>query len=185
MTLPDTSPQPVSRTPAEIWSVARADYLAGDSAPVVAERHGLSLRSLRRRASLEGWRRTDVESPERGGTPMWERGLSKADLIELHPELGEIEAVHAEETIHLLFDPTPREFRQFAFRRAAELAATDSPRQALAWMRLVEMLQRTGERIDREGAVIDPVDQLRAAVLRRLDEEIATPEDPDGRQKLG
>jgi len=185
MTLPDTAPKPVSRTPAEIWSVARADYLSGESAPVVAERHGLSLRSLRRRASLEGWRRTDIESPAPGNPPVWERGLSKADLIELHPELGEIEAVHAEETIQLLFDPTPREFRQFAFRRAAELAATDSPRQALAWMRLVQMLERTGERIDREGAVLDPVDQLRAAVLRRLDEEIATPENLGNRPQPG
>jgi hypothetical protein len=185
MTLPDTALQTVSRTPAEIWTRARADYLAGESAPVVAERHGLSLRSFRRRASLEGWRRTDIERPQPGDAPVWERGLSKADLIELHPELGEIEAVRAEETLQLLFDPTPREFRRFAFRRAAELAATDSPRQALAWMRLVQMLEGTGERIDREGAVVAPVDSLRAAVMRRLDEEMAALDDPEDLPKHG
>lgn len=77
MTLPDTAPKPVSRTPAEIWSVARADYLSGESAPVVAERHGLSLRSLRRRASLEGWRRTDLEVPSPATRPRGSEGCQR------------------------------------------------------------------------------------------------------------
>jgi hypothetical protein len=179
MTLPAHTPQPASRTPAEIWQVARADYLAGDPAPMVAERYGLSLRSLRRRASIEGWRRADLDRSDVVDLPIWGSGLSKSELIELYPELGEGEAVRSEETFKLLFDPTPQEFRQFAFRRAAELAATDSPRRALDWMRLVQALEKAGDRIDRDATVFDPADQLRADCIRRLNEELAAAEGPE------
>lgn len=44
---------------AHVWSLARADYLAGAGAPEVCERHGLSLSTFRWRARKEGWRRAD------------------------------------------------------------------------------------------------------------------------------
>ena len=61
--LPD-SPPPENRPlrtyrSAQIWTAARADYLAGGSAPEVCERHGLSLSTFRWRARNEGWRRAD------------------------------------------------------------------------------------------------------------------------------
>ncbi|NBW09280.1 MAG: hypothetical protein EBR82_14775 [Caulobacteraceae bacterium] len=176
MTQSDTPAKPASRTPPEIWAAARDDYLAGDSAPVVAERHGLSLRSFQRRAGIEGWRRADISVPSPRDAPIWGRGLTKAQLIELHPELADIEEVRADEVFQLLFEPTAVELRRFAFRRAAELAATDSPRQALLWMRLVQMLDRPGDRIDEEAAAFTPVDHLRAAFLRRIGEDFDPPE---------
>ncbi|MFC5373747.1 hypothetical protein ACFPIF_14350 [Brevundimonas faecalis] len=42
-----------------LWALARADYLAGGSAPEVCERHGLNLSTFRYRARVEGWRRAD------------------------------------------------------------------------------------------------------------------------------
>ena len=57
---------PVARTRRsnDLWALARADYLAGGSAPEVCERHGLSLSTFRHRARVEGWRRADqVETP--------------------------------------------------------------------------------------------------------------------------
>lgn len=49
---------------AHVWSLARADYLAGAGAPEVCERHGLSLSTFRWRARKEGWRRADqLETP--------------------------------------------------------------------------------------------------------------------------
>lgn len=49
---------------AHVWSLARADYLAGAGAPEVCERHGLSLSTFRWRARKEGWRRADqAETP--------------------------------------------------------------------------------------------------------------------------
>ena len=53
-----------TRRSADLWALARADYLAGGSAPEVCERHGLSLSTFRHRARVEGWRRVDqVETP--------------------------------------------------------------------------------------------------------------------------
>lgn len=178
MTQTDIPSKPASRTPPEIWAAARDDYLAGESAAVVAERHGLSLRSFQRRAGIEGWRRADVEVLSPGDAPVWARGLTKAQLIDLHPELADIETARANETFQLLFEPSAVELRRFAFRRAAELAATDSPRQALVWMRLVQMLDRPGDRIDRENSVFTPVDHLRSAFLRRMAEDFGTAEEP-------
>lgn len=177
MTQSDTPAPPASRTPPEIWAAARDDYLAGDSAPVVTERYGLSLRSFQRRAGIEGWRRADISVPSPRDAPIWSRGLTKAQLIEIHPELGDIEEARAEEVFQLLFEPSAVDLRRFAFRRAAELAAIDSPRQALVWMRLVQMLDRPGERIDRESSTFTPVDHLRSAFLRRMEADFGPGEE--------
>jgi hypothetical protein len=37
------------------WALARADYLAGMTAPAVAERHGMAVGGLRGRIAREGW----------------------------------------------------------------------------------------------------------------------------------
>ena len=50
--LPDSPPSPRTYRSAQIWTAARADYLAGGSAAEVCERHGLSLSTVR-------WRRAD------------------------------------------------------------------------------------------------------------------------------
>ena len=42
-----------------VWEAARDDYLAGASASVVCERHGLSRSRFFERAKAEGWRRQD------------------------------------------------------------------------------------------------------------------------------
>lgn len=45
--------------PDDVWSAARADYLAGLTGPDVCRRHGVGIRALRERAAREGWRRAD------------------------------------------------------------------------------------------------------------------------------
>jgi len=47
-----------------IWARAREDYLAGDSAEMVCARYGLREGTLRHRAKVEGWRRSDQPDPE-------------------------------------------------------------------------------------------------------------------------
>jgi hypothetical protein len=49
--------------------MARDDFTSGVSAPVVAERYGISERSVRRRAALEGWRRGDFMPGTLGPPP--------------------------------------------------------------------------------------------------------------------
>ena len=43
----------------EVWTRAREDYLRGDSASTVCERHGLARSTFRGRAARDGWRRAD------------------------------------------------------------------------------------------------------------------------------
>lgn len=165
-------PTPLTSEPrprTEVWAAIRADYLAGDSAAVVAERHGLSERSIHRRAAAEGWRRMDL--PPAGPPPVWSRPVPKETLIANHPELGDIDVAHAQDTFELLFDPDPQKLRRFAFHKAAEQAAMNAPQQALIWLRLTQVLDRCGDRISRDEDVFQPVDHLRAAFLRRLGEE--------------
>ncbi|WP_312146849.1 hypothetical protein [Brevundimonas sp.] len=60
----ENPPPARTRRSADLWALARADYLAGGSAPEVCERHGLSLSTFRHRARVEGWRRVDqIETP--------------------------------------------------------------------------------------------------------------------------
>jgi hypothetical protein len=158
----------------EIWAAVRADYLAGISAPVVAERYGVSERSVRRRAAVEGWRREDVETVALDPSPPWSfRPQEKADVLNQNPELHEVTAAQETEQFFLLFNPEPHDLRRFAFRRAAEAAATDAPQQAVVWMRLAQLVDRCGDRIAREARHFSDLDMLRAAYLRRLGEDVA------------
>ncbi|GAD57974.1 hypothetical protein [Brevundimonas abyssalis] len=61
--LPDSPPVFDTSKARARWAAAKADYLAGGGAPEVCERHGLSLRTFRWRASKEGWRRADQPAP--------------------------------------------------------------------------------------------------------------------------
>lgn len=166
--------------PADRWTRAREDYLAGHSAPVVAERYGLSLRSLRRRAATEGWRRADRMVPEFDEPPAWNTGsLTRDEAIEIFPELAEVEQAVSHDRFYLLIDPDQKHLRRFAFRQAAEAAALSRPAEAVVWMRLVQSLERTGDRIEREGRPFREQDYLRASFLARVDDDVAPDPAPE------
>ncbi len=167
----------------EIWRRARGDDLAGDSAPVIAERYSLSERSVRRRASLEGWRRCDVEA-ELKAPPPWSRRLpkSRADVIAEQPEYREIANARDADAFCLLFNPDQPDFRRLAFRRAAEAAAMNHPAEAAAWLRVLRLLDGCGPMPDPTDGHFRPEDHLRAAMLRALGDhdEDDDDADPDG-----
>lgn len=170
MTCDPENPAP----PADLWTRARADFLAGESAPVVAERYGLSLRSLRRRAAAEGWRRADRMAPEFDDPPPWNRAsLTREEAIEIFPELADVEQAVSHDRFYLLIDPDQRHLRRFAFRQAAEAAALFRPAEAVVWMRLVQSLERTGDRIESEGRPFREQDYLRASYLARVNDDVA------------
>lgn len=154
----------------EVWRRARADYLTGDSAPVVSERYGLSERSLRRRASVEGWRRCDVEA-DVSDNPRWTetRPPRRTDYIADNPEYRELADARDADAFGLLFSPRTAMFRQVAFRRAAEGAAMDRPADAAAWLRVLRLLDRCDVPGDLQDKVFSPPDHLRAAFLRAMD----------------
>lgn len=180
MTHPDPAFPPFTpRPPAhEIWSRARSDYLAGDSAPVIAERYGLSERSVRRRASAEGWRRCDVEV-ELNPAPGWSRSppQTRSDFIAENPEYQEIADARDADAFVLLFNPQPSDLRRHAFRRAAEGAAMNRPAEAAAWLRVMRLMDACDPNEHPYDALFTPDDHLRAAMLRAM--AAGPPFDPD------
>ena len=162
------------RLTAEAWAAAREDYAAGTAAAVIAERYGTTERSVRRRAATEGWRRMPLPRAELGAPPPWMAGpRTKAEEIERTPALEEVEDAEAISRFGLVFNPEPQDLRRFAFRQAAENAAMDRPQQAVAWMRLVQLTDRCGARLELDGSAFRDIDYLRAAYLCRLDEAVA------------
>jgi hypothetical protein len=157
----------------ETWTAAREDFSAGLPAAAVAERHGISERQLRRRAAAEGWRRRDLAPGDAASLrppPWWLRPpLSRTEVSERRPEFAEIEQAEGADRFFLLFQAEPASLRRFAFRQAAEQAVMDRPQQAVAWMRLVQLVDRCGDRVEREAQAFRDIDHLRAAYLRRLD----------------
>lgn len=162
---PDPQPHPA---PLNVWAMARRDYLAGDPAPVVAERYGLSERTLHRRAARDGWRRCDARRP-REAMPEWQhRMLAKGDAGRDDPVLQLVAEAHRDAQFDLLAAPDSTTLRLFAFRRAAECAAMGHPGQAVVWMRLVQQLDRSGERLDHNVQAFPEADMIRAILLQGI-----------------
>ena len=162
------------RLTAEAWARAREDFIAGISCAVIAERYGTTDRSVRRRAAIEGWRRRDFLPSRPAPPPPWMAApRTKDDEMEIDPALEEVDAAESTSRFGLLFNPHPRTLRRFAFRQAAENAAVDRPQQAVAWMRLCQLVDRCGDGLDSDAAAFRDVDYVRAAYLHRLNEAIA------------
>ena len=99
------------------WECVRRDYLAGDAAPRLAERYGVSLSAIRTRARDGGWRRADLPDP----------APSAADEDD-EAELEEAAAA------------SPAELRPLAWARAARAVRRGRLAEALGWTRLVRQL---------------------------------------------
>lgn len=166
---------------AEIWRRARQDYLGGDSAPVVAERYGLSVRSVQRHAARHGWRRVDVR-PEleiEGPTPIWPP--NRARLLRENPDIAEAQAERDGESVKLLLFPHVDDLREFAFKRACEAAALGQPSQAAAWMRLQRLVEQCRPIDDPESKHFAPAVHLRAAVVRAMGADMPDLRQPDAK----
>lgn len=158
------NPAPDSELTDDVWADVRDAYRAGWSGPVIAERYGLSLRSVRRKAADQGWRRQDGLQ----GQFCQELYRGRADPEELKrasPGLAAVSGADVRERSELLVQPTPDAFRYFAFKRAAEAAAMDLPAQSLAWMRLIRAADRLDGRIERDSSFYSKADHLRATIV--------------------
>lgn len=100
---------------ADTWAQARDDYLFGHSAEQVCRRYDLSLRTFRRRAREEGWRRIDHADPE-----------PRDD---------------GEEDLHLFDDYDVRELARIARLRMAAAIVRGDALEATRWRRMWSALQ--------------------------------------------
>ncbi|HYC98405.1 hypothetical protein [Brevundimonas sp.] len=150
---------PHTRRSAETWEAARRDYVAGTPAAIVAERYGLAVRTVRRRALAQNWSREDAP-----GLYNRLRDRLRADLRE-RPELAAIENLNGEDMYELLFVPSAAGLGGFAFRRAAETAALGGAAEAAAWLRVARLAGQVGDRHDVGHDPFTPADQMRAQMM--------------------
>lgn len=109
---------------ADLWAWARDDYLAGETADIVCERHGLSRSQFFERARREGWRRSDL--PRSGGPPAYDAE-------------AEAEAIEAA----LLLPPAPvAGLHRRAWAQAERAILAGRRVEAQGWVRLARDLQK-------------------------------------------
>lgn len=156
-------------TETDLWVYVRRDYQSGQPAALVAERYRISVRGLRRRAAAEGWRRCDRDIGPMADMPAWTRdGQDRQAALQARPELAAMVTANENDLFDLLVDPAPAELRRYAFKQACEAAALRRPAEAVAWMRLVQLAQRTGAGLDDESQPFREADHIRAAFLNDL-----------------
>lgn len=148
----ERNPADAPYTEADMWDDIRAAYEDGDTSRILAERHGVGERTVRRRAAAEEWVR---RAP---------RGFVLGDP---HGPMGALDFCvkqRREETDDLLLAPSPEGLLAYAFRRATEAAALGRPAEAGGWLRLVDQVRRN---LDVMGRLADEPDEsvVRRAVL--------------------
>ena len=164
-----------------VWAAARRSYLDGCSTPVIAERHGLNERTVRRRAAQEGWaetRRRGRATPAGLAAELLARKppvfagepASAESEVERDPNLEPFIQAHSYEVGELLLKPQPDRLSRFAFRRSAEAAAAGAAGEALAWMRLVQAVDRAYDRLDKASRPFSAADYMRASYAEQLRE---------------
>jgi hypothetical protein len=156
---------PVRKADEETWARVREEYGQGMSPRLLAERHGLGERNIRRRAATERW-------PRRGGGP-------PVDYSDPEEALQTFDEARRVEVNELLLHPTRNTLSKFAFRRATEAAAFGRPTEAAHWLRLVDQLRRNELAVDRAERTVEPADLIRANYASALffvepDDEPAT-----------
>ncbi len=150
---------------ASVWAAARRSYVEdGCSCPVVAERHGLHVRTVSRRAVAEDWRSLRAARLAVGREA--EREAEADD-----PATGFVDELRAVEMGELLINPTGDALVRAAARMAGEAAAAGRPSETLAWLRAVREAERVADRVDRafRGS---PADSFRKIYFRSLHDDV-------------
>ncbi|RYG17104.1 MAG: hypothetical protein EON96_07440 [Caulobacteraceae bacterium] len=166
MTQPSVLP-PHSRRPQQVWAAARADYEAGASLRIVAERHHLNIRTVSRHAHAEGWEAPDLKAHEAYDFSLQRRDYDPAAI---HP-MATVEHVFERDEERLLLCPDTYGLCRYAFRRAAEAAGVGGPTEALAWVRLADATARLRQRLDVDVHPMSEADYRRVAALSREEGE--------------
>ncbi len=150
----------------DVWAAARRSFLGGASLPLAAERHGVNLRTLQRRAAAEGWR--EAAAAQRRALEGRLGGPDPEAELAANPELAAFVEAHGFEVGQLLLEPTPDRLARFAFRKAGECAAAGEPVAAQAWMRLTQGVLHAGPRLDRLRLPFAEADYMRAMYAAAL-----------------
>ena len=147
-----------------VWAAARAAYVEGGmSCPVVAERHGLVVRTVQHRARVENWPAMRARHAA-VGVRREREAARDAELDDPACEL--VESLRADRLAGLLMHPSGEALVAEAARRAAEAEANGCAQETLLWLRVVHDADRLRDPIDRALAGRDPVDAFRTLYLQ-------------------
>ena len=167
-----------------VWEAARAAYVEGGmSCPVVAERHGLAVRTVQHHAREENWPAMRAQYAAAGERR--EREAMRAAELD-DPAFAAVESQRADRLAKLLMHPSGEALVAEAARRAAEAEANGRARDTLLWLRVVHDADRLRDPIDRALAGRDPVDAFRTLYYQGLaagyarGEPEPEPDDGDG-----
>ena len=163
----DDDPEPA------VWGEARRAFGAGDSLPMVAERFGLNLRTVQRRAASQGWRGDGAAA--RPGLPGRRVRPGPDEALAEDPHLAPFAEAHAFEVGQLLMETTPDLLARYALRKAGEAAAGDRPVAAGAWLRVINGVLRAGPKLDRLRLPFSEADHMRALYAAALRGEGPSP----------
>lgn len=139
------------------WDQAREDFLSGEPAVIVGARLQVSERTVTRRAAQEGWRRRDQERA--AVPPPLDPTLSPTSPLDNRMLATEIERRE------LMDHPDPRRSIRHAYHRSNEAAVRGRPSEALAWARLIEVLDRVQQPVRLACGLASDADILRAIDL--------------------
>jgi predicted Zn-ribbon and HTH transcriptional regulator len=156
---------PYSRRPLQVWAAARADYEAGASIRIVAERHGLNIRTVSRHARSEGWKEPRVCAEELYRLALANREFDRTAV----EEVAAVGHIADRDDEALLLRPDTLGLCRFAFRRAAECAGVAGPTEAMAWIRLAEATARLRRNVDVDVRPMSEADYRRVAAMNRLE----------------
>ncbi|KQS53681.1 hypothetical protein ASG17_14260 [Brevundimonas sp. Leaf363] len=145
------------RTPPEAaWEAARADYLAGYSAPQVCRRHGVGLSAFRARAKAGGWRRADQAwtTPARIAAPLdpLDEGAALEEAVG-----GDLDQVDY------------RELSWVAHRRMMRAVLRGDAAAVLRWRRVEAVMDAEQAAIDEAGRLDDALAFARAEAADRAE----------------
>lgn len=154
----------------DVWALARQSYVeTGCSSPVVAERHGLNARTVRRRAVEENW--PGMRAAFQAGI----RRLATDGRVDDAATLF-VQDVQAVESADLLIDPDGDDLVRAAARLAGEAMHRRAPQESLIWLRVAREAERAAPRIAqaRRGGPLE--ERFRMEFYRGLSRTLGEPE---------
>lgn len=168
--LTPTPDRPYRTFDAETWAAVQAAYEEGLPTVAVAERFGMDPRNVRRRAAAEHWRRPKSNDRFARALECLRRGrvvpdVHGEDAMETDPGLAEVIEVHSEEVAELLMQPAPEGLSRYAFRRSVEAAVRAGYAETLGWLRVVNAIDRSAHRLEREAHPFAASDYLRGVMV--------------------
>lgn len=141
---PKRSRRPYQYHGPEVWALARAAYLAGESAPSISQRLGMGVDAIRQRITREGWTKRSV---------MTARDAEILAAAEAEAEMRAAREAEASAPME------PQAAARAALDEAVRLMRSGRTSEALAAARAAEAVARAAERLGGDVRSLPPAEE--------------------------